>query len=170
MDGSAIRLIATGGTIDEEHTDSVTGKSLFTQSHVPEMLVEAGITNEIVFETPFMKDSSDITGEDRKQILERCLSCPEKRIVITHGTDTMAETAAVLGKKSTGKIIVLVGAFVPYVKEGSDAVPNLRFAVENVRQLPPGVYVAMNGKVFPWNNVRKNKEKKVFENFQKTVE
>lgn len=163
MEEPIVRLLATGGTIDEDYSDSTTGRSLFTQSHVPKMLVEAGITNGIIFDALFMKDSSAITDEDRERILERCVSCPEKRIVITHGTNTMVETAKALGPKISNKTVVLVGAFVPYVKEGSDAVRNLKYAVEKVQLLPSGVYIAMNGKVFPWNDVRKNKEKSLFE-------
>ena len=163
MGKSVVRVIATGGTIDEDYSDPETGKSLFTQTRVPKMLIEAGITNVIVVETLFTKDSSDITDEERKQILERCISCPENRIVITHGTDTMLETAKILGKDILDKTIVLVGAFVPFVRGGSDAVPNLKFAVEEARQLPSGVYIAMNGKVFTWNNVRKNREEAIFE-------
>lgn len=163
MAGPAVRVIATGGTIDEDYSDSVTGKSLFTETHVPEMLVEAGVTDDLIFEVLMLKDSSDITEEDRKQMLARCLSSPEKRIVITHGTDTMVETAIMLGKNIQNKTIVLVGSFIPFIRVGSDAVPNLKFAVEKVKQLPSGVYVTMNGKVFPWNNVKKNKKKLAFE-------
>ncbi|MDO8522542.1 MAG: asparaginase domain-containing protein [bacterium] len=170
MDESVVRVIATGGTIDEDHTDHVTGRSLFTQSRVPQMLADAGITNGVAFETLFTKDSSDITEEERKRILEHCLSCPEKRIVITHGTNTMVETAVALGKNVHNKTVVLVGAFIPFIREGSDAVPNLKFAIEKVKQLSPGVYIAMNGELFLWNNVRKNKDKRVFENLEKTVE
>ncbi|MEK7107487.1 MAG: asparaginase domain-containing protein [Patescibacteria group bacterium] len=170
MEELVVRLIATGGTIDEDYSDSETGRSLFTQSHVPKMLVEAGITDGIIFDALFMKDSSAITGEDRERILERCVSCPERRIVITHGTNTMVETAKALGQKISNKTVVLVGAFAPYVEEGSDAVRNLKYAIEKAQQLPSGVYIAMNGKVFLWDNVKKNKEKQVFENLKKTVE
>ncbi|OGY54736.1 MAG: hypothetical protein A3A24_03990 [Candidatus Buchananbacteria bacterium RIFCSPLOWO2_01_FULL_46_12] len=163
MGKSVVRVIATGGTIDEDHSDPVTGKSRFTHSHVPEMLVGAGVMNDVTFELLMLKDSSDINEGDRKKILERCLSCPEKRIVITHGTNTMVETAVMLGKNIFGKTVVLVGAFVPFTRKGSDAVPNLRYAVAKARQLPPGVYVAMNGQVFSWDNVRKNKKGLIFE-------
>ncbi|MDO8552251.1 MAG: asparaginase domain-containing protein [bacterium] len=157
-----VRLLITGGTIDEDSADS-TGKSLFLQSHVPEMLEEASISSGVIVEKLMLKDSSDINEEDRKQILERCISCPEKRVVITHGTNTMVETATVLGRRIHNKTVVLVGAFIPYVRNGSDAVGNLKYAVEKARQLPHGVYVAMSGKAFPWDNVRKNEQKQVFE-------
>ncbi|OGG60882.1 hypothetical protein A3C86_00230 [Candidatus Kaiserbacteria bacterium RIFCSPHIGHO2_02_FULL_49_16] len=170
MDKSIVRVVATGGTIDEDNSDPATGKSLFTHSRVPEMLRDAGIASSVTFEVLLLKDSSDITEEERKQILERCLSCPEKRIVITHGTNEMIGTAAVLGRNISNKIVVFVGAFIPYAKEGSDAISNLKYAVEQARELSPGVYIAMNGRVFPWDDVRKNKKKQVFENLEKTVE
>src|SRR3989344_1195176 len=147
-----LRIIETGGTIDEDHADS-TGKSIFTETHVPEMLLKADIAAGVVTDLLMMKDSSDVTDEDRQLILERCKSSPETKVIVTHGTNTMVETAEVLGKSISDKVVILVGAFIPYVREGSDALSNLKFAIENVRRLPLGVYVAMNGSVFLWNNV-----------------
>ncbi len=169
MDKSVVRVIATGGTIDSESETSDTEKSVFAGTHIPEMLRVSRITSDVIFESLMMKDSLDLTDDDRGLIFEHCLSCPEKQIVITHGTHTMIDTAKVLGTNILDKTIVLVGAFTPYIKEGSDAVSNLKYAIEQARQLPPGAYIAMNGRVFPWDNVRKNKEKQVFENLKKTV-
>src|SRR3989344_978271 len=152
-----IRVIATGGTIDDRSADAVTGKSVFGETNVPTMLQEVHSVNGIVFDDLMRKDSSDITDEDRRIILERCRSCPEKRIVITHGTNAMVETAKVLGENIRDKTVVLVGAFVPYTKAGSDAVSNLGHAITVAGQLPAGVYVAMNGRIFPWTDVRKNR-------------
>jgi L-asparaginase len=100
---------------------------------------------------------------NRLQVLESCRRAPEDRIVITHGTDTMIETAGVLGQAALPKTIVMTGAMVPYIFNNSDAVFNLGCAVTAVQVLPAGVWVTMNGRVFPWNSVRKNRELGVFE-------
>ena len=110
------------------------------------------------------KDSADLTEEDRNLILKHCKSSPEKQIVITHGTDTMTETAHFLGESNIeDKTIVLVGSFVPFSQENSDAFYNLGFAMAAAQSLPPGVWIAMGGEAFEWNDVRKNKEKQKFE-------
>jgi L-asparaginase len=110
-----------------------------------------------------MIDSLQMTGEDRSLILERCRSCAEDKIVITHGTDTMENTAAALGQALQGKTVVLTGAMVPYQFGSSDGLFNLGTALAFVQTLPAGVYVAMNGRCFSWDNVRKNRELGVFE-------
>src|SRR6185312_477331 len=104
-----------------------------------------------------MIDSLQMTDPDRQLILSRCRDCAESHIVITHGTDTMEDTAAVLGKALTGKTVVLTGAMVPYTFGSSDGMFNLGTALAFVQTLTPGVYVAMNGKCFSWNHVRKNR-------------
>jgi len=108
-------------------------------------------------------DSLEMQTANRLQVLASCERAPEERIVITHGTDTMVETAGVLGQKGLAKTIVLTGAMVPYAFGQSDAVFNLGCAIVAVQLLPHGVYIAMNGRVFPWDNVRKNREAGVFE-------
>ena len=107
-----------------------------------------------------------MTDEDREKILQSCKDCEEDKIIITHGTDTMVETAQVLGKNIKDKTIVLVGAMIPYNQEKSDALFNLGCAVSAVQILPKGVYIAMNGKIFSWDNVRKNKELGLFESIK----
>jgi L-asparaginase len=104
-----------------------------------------------------------MTDAGRRQILERCAAVPESRIVITHGTDTMPETAAVLGAGLKGKTVVLTGAMVPYKFGSSDGMFNLGTAMAFVQTLGEGVYVAMNGRCFPWRTVRKNRKKGIFE-------
>ena len=164
-----VLLLSTGGTIDEIEADPVTGWSRFFGGNISKMVAESG-EPDVRVEQLFAKESLAITDEDRALILERCKTCPEKRIVITHGTNTMIETAKFLAGQSKDKTIVFVGAFVPYVREHSDAVSNLKFAIANARTLPAGVYVAMSGKAFPWNDVKKNKGKQIFENLKKAVE
>ena len=110
-----------------------------------------------------MIDSLQMTDSHRQLILERCAAAPEQRIVITHGTDTMERTARLLGEHLDGKTIVLTGAMVPYTFGSSDGMFNLGTALAFVQTLTPGVYVAMNGRCFPWNRVHKNKQKGVFE-------
>ena len=113
--------------------------------------------------TVMMVDSLEMTDEDRQLILENCRQSPEDQIVITHGTDTMAETARLLGGKLTGKTVVLTGAMVPFAFGSSDGLFNLGSALSFVQVLPPGVYVAMNGRCFPWDDVRKNRDAGFFE-------
>jgi L-asparaginase len=110
-----------------------------------------------------MIDSLNMTDADRRIILENCKQSPEDKIVITHGTDTMVETAQVLGQNLKDKTLVLTGAMIPYAFGSSDGMFNLGSALSFVQALPTGVYIAMNGKYFTWDNVRKNRERGVFE-------
>jgi L-asparaginase len=110
-----------------------------------------------------MIDSLDMTEADRGLVVERCSSCPDERIVVTHGTDTMAETARALHAARLPKTIVLTGAMIPYTFGSSDGLFNLGSALSLAQVLPPGVYVAMNGRFFEGNKVRKNREAGVFE-------
>jgi L-asparaginase len=118
---------------------------------------------EVEIETLMMIDSLQMTAADRERIFERCVAAAERRIVITHGTDTMEQTACMLGPRLTGKTIVLTGAMVPYTFGSSDGMFNLGTALAFVQTLPAGVYVAMNGRYFPWDSVTKNRELGVFE-------
>jgi len=111
-----------------------------------------------------MVDSLDMTDADRRLILENCRSTPEERILVTHGTDTMTQTARVLGEARLPKTIVLTGAMVPYAFGSSDGLFNLGSALSFVQALPHGVYVAMNGRCFPWHDVVKNRALGIFEN------
>lgn len=158
----AIKILVTGGTFDKEY-DEIAGKLYFKNTHVPEIL-QLGRSNLVIDVCPLMMiDSLEMTDIDRKQIVEHCTTCAENRIVVTHGTDTMEITAQVLGKAALNKTIMLTGAMVPYKFGSSDGLFNLGSALAFVQSLPAGVYVAMNGRYFDWDNVRKNKASGIFE-------
>lgn len=161
---TVIRLLVTGGTFDKEY-DELTGRLYFKDTHVGEMLRLGRCRLEVRIRTVMMIDSLDMTDGDRELILSNCLHAAERAIVVTHGTDTMVETAAVLARGLEGcdKTVVLTGAMVPFAFGSSDGLFNLGSALSFVQVLPPGVYVAMNGRCFPWNKVRKNRELGVFE-------
>jgi L-asparaginase len=157
-----IRIFVTGGTFDKEYNE-LTGTLFFHDTHVPEMLRLGRCLLDVELRTLMMIDSLDMRDEDRRVIAEHCRQAREARIVITHGTDTMVETAAHLARNVEGKTIVLTGAMVPYKFGSSDGLFNLGSALAFVQALPPGVYIAMNGRCFPWDCVRKNRDKGVFE-------
>lgn len=157
-----LRLIATGGTFDK-HYDELAGKLGFGDSHLPDVLARSRMTIPVALEVLPLLDSLDMQDADRQRVLASCQAAPEKSIVIVHGTDTMRETAAVLGAAALGQTIVLTGAMIPYEIANSDALFNLGFACGVAQTLPAGVYVAMNGKVFTWDNVTKNRAAGVFQ-------
>lgn len=157
-----IKIFVTGGTFDKEYND-LDGQLFFKDTHLGEILELGRSRANVDIETLMMIDSLDMTEDDRDKIAQNCLEADEDNIVITHGTDTMVETAKVLAKKITDKTIVLTGAMVPYVFRSSDGLFNLGAALAFSQTLPPGVYIAMNGKYFTWDNVRKNKEVGEFE-------
>lgn len=156
-----LRIIATGGTF-EKHYDELQGKLGFAESQLPEVLKRARLTVPVELEVVSLIDSLDMVDQDRQDILASCRQSPEKAIVIIHGTDTMRETAEVLGAAKLDKAIVLTGAMIPYKIDNSDAFFNLGFACGVVQLLSPGVYVAMNGNVFSWDNVQKDRSAGVF--------
>ena len=158
----SVRVFITGGTFDKEYNE-LTGQLYFNDSHLPEMLDLGRNLVDVEIRTLMMVDSLEMTDIDRDLVAEHCLKRPETKIIITHGTDTMTETAQLLAKKINDKTIVLTGAMVPYKFGSSDGLFNLGSALAFVQTLPPGVYVAMNGRYFNANNVRKNKETGVFE-------
>jgi L-asparaginase len=160
-----IRILVTGGTFDKEYNE-LTGSLAFKHTHLPEMLKLGRCRIDVSIGTLMMIDSLDMTDADRAAIVDQCRQAVESRIVVTHGTDTMVETAAALATASpaaTGKTIVLTGAMIPYAFGSSDGLFNLGSALSFVQVLPPGVYLAMNGRYFAWNRVRKNRESGVFE-------
>ena len=157
-----IRVLVTGGTFDKEY-DELSGRLYFKTTHLEEMLRLARCRIDVGIETLMMKDSLDLTDQDRAAIVERCRGVAEARLVVTHGTDTMAETARALHAAGTGKTVVLTGAMIPYAFGSSDGLFNLGSALSFAQVLPPGVYVAMNGRVFPGDRVRKNRESGIFE-------
>lgn len=164
-----IRIIATGGTFDKEYNE-LNGELFFKDTHIADMLRLGRSHLEVEVESLMMIDSLQMTDADRQRILQRCREVPEERIVITHGTDTMEQTAGVLGAGLAGKTVVLTGAMVPYTFGSSDGIFNLGTALAFAQTLPLDVYVAMNGRYFLWNAVRKNRAKGVFEATRRSEE
>ena len=162
MKPDPIRIFVTGGTFDKEYNE-LSGTLFFQDSHVPEMLRLGRRLLDVQVRGLMMIDSLEMTEDGRRIIAGRCRNPAESRIVITHGTDTMVETAQHLGREVAGKTIVVTGAMIPYKFGSSDGMFNLGSALAFVQILPPGVYAAMNGRYAPWNAVRKNQEKGVFE-------
>ena len=160
---AAIRLLVTGGTIDKSYCP-VEGQLSFSRTHVLAMLKQARVDlPEANVQTLLLKDSLDLTDADREVICQAAAAATETKLIVTHGTDTMVKTAERLAAKQLAKTIVLVGAMVPYTFSNSDGLFNLGLAFGVVQLLPAGVYVAMNGHIFPWHAVRKNKTRGVFE-------
>ena len=158
----SIRLYITGGTIDKVYNQT-NGELEFNQTHFPEMLSRARIVVEIKTEILLFKDSLDMVDDDRELILKSCVECEEERILITHGTDTMCETAKLLGANLKNKVVVLFGSMIPYTVSNSDAFFNLGCALGSLNLLGAGVYVAMNGRTLPWNDVVKNRDLGIFQ-------
>jgi len=161
---SAIRIFVTGGTFDKEYNE-LDGSLFFRNTHLHEMLRLGRSQVEVAVDTLMMIDSLEMTAADRARIVEACGRAVETRILITHGTDTMVETAAALARDggSAPKTIVLTGAMIPYAFGSSDGLFNLGSALSFVQALPAGVYIAMNGRCFEWNRVRKNRASGTFE-------
>ena len=157
-----IKIFVTGGTFDKEYNE-ITGELFFKDSHLSEMLNLGRCKLSVDIRTLMMIDSLEMTDADREIILENCKKIPEDRIVVTHGTDTLVETAKVLAKGIQDKTIVLTGAMIPYKFGSSDGLFNLGSSLAFAQSLPHGVYVSMNGKYFYWDNVRKNRETGKFE-------
>jgi L-asparaginase len=172
MHSDAIRIFVTGGTFDKEYNE-LTGALFFKKTHLADMLRLGRCRLNVKVRTLLMIDSLEMTDAQREMILRQCVRARESRIVITHGTDSMRETAAVLGRgladggissnAIAGKTIVLTGAMVPYTFGSSDGIFNLGTALAFVQALAPGVYVSMNGKCFAWHSVRKNRQLGIFE-------
>ncbi len=158
----AIRIFVTGGTFDKEYNE-LTGKLYFKDTHLQEMLKLGRCKIEVDVRTLMMIDSLEMTDADRGIILENCVLCEDERIIITHGTDTMEQTAQMLGRAIKNKTLVLTGAMIPYKFGSSDGLFNLGSALAFAETLPHGVYIAMNGRCFNWDNVRKNRKTGEFE-------
>lgn len=158
----AIRIFITGGTFDKEYNE-LNGQLYFKDTHLHDLLAMGRCKVPVEIRTLMMIDSLEMTDEDRKLIIHQCNSADESKIVITHGTDTMSDTAKVLAENVKGKTIVLTGAMIPIKFGSSDGLFNLGSALAFAQSLPPGVYIAMNGRYFTWDNVRKNKQTGVFE-------
>lgn len=158
----AIRILVTGGTFDKEYNEK-TGQLYFKDTHLAEMLNRGRCRVPVSIRTVMMIDSLDMSDSDRELVVQSCRQAPEDRVIVTHGTDTMTDTAAAIARAETGKTVVLTGAMIPWAFGSSDGLFNLGSALSFVQALPVGVYVAMNGKCFPWNRVRKNRERGEFE-------
>ncbi len=158
-----VRIFVTGGTFDKEY-DERTGSLFFKDTHLRDMLKLARCRVPVEVRTLMMVDSLDMDEDDRELIVNQCRKSEQDRIVLTHGTDTMADTARALGEAAiAGKTIVLTGAMIPFAFGSSDGLFNLGAALAFAQSLPAGVYVAMNGRVFDWDNVRKNRDIGEFE-------
>jgi L-asparaginase len=158
----SIRILVTGGTFDKEYNEK-TGQLYFKDTHLAEMLRLGRCRVDVTIRTVMMVDSLEMTAADRALIVQNCLQSDEDRIVITHGTDTMVDTAAEIARAVSGKTVVLTGAMIPYAFGSSDGLFNLGSALSFAQALSSGVYIAMNGKCFPWDRVRKNRERGEFE-------
>jgi L-asparaginase len=157
-----IQVFITGGTFDKEYNE-LNGSLYFKETHLQEMLDKGRSRLELKTETLFMKDSLEFTENDRAKIQHACTTAASDRILITHGTDTMTQTADYLAKHIQHKTIVLTGAMIPYKFGSSDGMFNLGSALAFVQLLPPGIYISMNGKIFPAGQVRKNLVRGEFE-------
>ena len=158
----SVRIIVTGGTFDKEY-DELTGTLHFEQTHLPEMLQRGRCMLVVQVDVLMMIDSLEMKETHRQRIVQACRDAHESRLLITHGTDTMVETAQYLAAAALPKTIVLTGAMVPYAFGSSDGLFNLGSALSFVQCLPAGVYVAMNGRYFTADNVEKNRNVGVFE-------
>jgi len=156
----------TGGTIDKFYNQS-NGELEFDKTHFPEMIQRTRIELKITPEELLLIDSLDMVESDRQLILDKCTECEEDFILITHGTDTMCETAKLLGESGMDKTIVLFGSMVPYAVNNSEALFNFGCALGSLQLLESGVYIAMNGRVLPWDNVKKNRSLGVFQPLSK---
>ena len=156
------RIIVTGGTFDK-HYDAIRGELTFKETHLPAILEQARVTLPVAIEINQLIDSLHMTDAHRQGVLAACRAAPEPCIVVVHGTDTMAQTAEVVGKAALGKTVVFTGAMIPHSVQGSDALFNLGFALAIAQALDAGAYVAMNGQVFAWNDVRKDRQTGIFQ-------
>ena len=157
-----IRILITGGTFDKEY-DMINGRLYFNQTNVDEMLLKGRCTVPRTVETLMMIDSLEMTDRDREKIIKACSETNEDKIVITHGTDTMTVTGEHLAKAHLNKTIVITGAMIPYSFGSSDGFFNLGSAIAFAQSLSAGVYIAMNGTFFQWNEVKKNRQTGFFE-------
>jgi L-asparaginase len=155
------RIIVTGGTFDKRY-DAIKGELTFSETHLPALLEQARVKLPLAVDIRLLIDSLQMTDAHRQEVLQACRESTEASIVVVHGTDTMVETAQVVGRAKLEKTVVFTGAMVPYSVQGSDAPFNLGFALSASLTLPPGAYVAMNAQIFPWDDVMKDKKEGMF--------
>ncbi|MEA3287804.1 MAG: asparaginase domain-containing protein [Candidatus Marinimicrobia bacterium] len=160
-----IQIFITGGTFDKEYNE-LNGDLYFQDTHLKQMLEQGRSQLDIKIRSLMMIDSLEMTGDDRNIILTHCRKTTTDQIIITHGTDTMVETARFLATHLSDKTVILTGAMIPIVFGSSDGLFNMGAALAYVQTLTPGVYIAMNGQYFSHDNVRKNKTKGLFETLQ----
>ena len=161
-----IKIFATGGTFDKEYNE-INGELFFKKTHLAELLDLGRSQLNVKIETLMMVDSLEMTEDSKKYIVEKCKEEKTDRIIITHGTDTMVETAALLPKWIKDKTIILTGAMIPIKFGSSDGLFNLGSALSFIQVIDPGVYITMNGRYFKWDNVKKNKKLGIFERIKK---
>ena len=156
-----IKIFVTGGTFDKEYNE-LNGTLYFKKTHLHEMLELGRSQLKVDIETLMMQDSLEMSDDDRNSIVQRCFESNEDKILITHGTDNMVKTAKLLAAQINDKTIVLTGAMIPYKFGSSDGLFNLGSALSFLQSLPHGIYIAMNGNIFSWDNVKKDKELGLF--------
>jgi len=162
-----VRIFITGGTFDKEYNE-LNGQLFFKDTHMADLLKLGRCRIETIIEKLMLIDSLEMTDTDRDLMVARCRDCPETKIVITHGTDTMTDSAKILAAAINNKTIILTGAMIPIAFGSSDGLFNLGSALAYAQALQPGVYIAMNGRFFPFDNVRKNRATGVFEEIATT--
>jgi L-asparaginase len=158
----AISILVTGGTFDKEYNE-LNGSLFFKDTHVHDMLLLGRSKVELEIQTLMLIDSLEMTDEHRSILVNACMNCHNDQIVLTHGTDTLTKTAETLAKHVTNKTVVITGAMIPYKFGSSDGLFNLGSALAFAQTLKPGIYIAMNGRYYDWNNCRKNRETGYFE-------
>ena len=161
-----IKIFATGGTFDKEYNE-INGKLFFKKTHLTELLELGRSQLNVKIETLMMIDSLEMTDDSKKYIVDKCKVEKTDRIIITHGTDTMVDTATLLAKSIKDKTIILTGAMIPIKFGSSDGLFNLGSALSFIQVIDSGVYITMNGRYFKWDNVKKNKKLGIFERIKK---
>jgi len=161
-----IKIFATGGTFDKEFNE-INGELFFKETNLYELLELGRSQLDVKIETLMMIDSLKMSSDDRNYIINKCKNEKTNRIIITHGTDTMVESAKLLAEKITDKTIIFTGAMIPIKFGSSDGLFNLGSALSFIQTLEPGIYITMNGRYFTWDNVRKNKKLGIFERIKK---
>ena len=161
-----IKIFVTGGTFDKEY-DEINGELFFKETHLDELLSLGRSQLNVKIETLMMVDSLKMSKSEKNYIVEKCKEEKTDRIIITHGTDTMVDTAKLIAKHIQEKTIILTGAMIPIKFGSSDGLFNLGSALSFIQVIEPGVYITMNGRYFKWDNVRKNNQLGVFERIKK---
>ena len=158
-----IQILITGGTFDKSY-NHISGDLFFEKTHIPEMLERSKCRLNVDVKTLMMIDSLEMTQKDIEKIIDECKKTKSSRIVITHGTDTMVQTAQTIKEHtSRDKVVVITGAMLPFSIKESDAMFNLGGAFIAAQTSEPGIWISMNGHIFKSDDVAKNKKKGIFE-------